>query len=728
MSASIPGSPHVTLNAELQKLSGSFFKRWLPRRFVLTPTHLHYYSPDGRFPRDVPTHSFALADGITVDFPSEEFRGEPHVLDLTFPSRRLFIAYPTRSAFSSWLQVLRPFDTTTMATLAPNSSLQTRSSSMVAASVAARPATRRSSTTPLSSAAGGQRLSVRQDQLAALQAQQDSAISHAISEAAAGRNVLSEATVEKLESAGLLQIARGAAYSATASALFAARGQATDAMSAYSFREAKAALQRRAPGWLPEGFSADPVTGFACDETFKPDMSAINSDESSTPLASAHRVKQWLRPAQLLAARGDTRPPLLFEDDAGSGDAEQGSVGDCWLISSISVVASYPELIKRVFVHCDPARGFYIVRIFANCRWTDISIDDRIPCDSKGRTIFAGVVGREFWVALLEKAFAKYTGSYQSLSGGHERDGLVDLTGGVSESVQLNAKLVEAQVAELCAAAEAEERDPTTVDPAAVLQNQIWDQYVLHANVGRMLLGASADKASAGVEEAAEGMFGVLNRHAYSILGGVQIGEHRLVRLRNPWAHGEYTGPWGDSDPRWTPSLLKQARHTATSEDGIFFVPLDRFVDIFDRLDVCHLASPDAKYRVIAGRWEGSSAAGARKAENPKFLLKLSTPSLVTIALMQADPRVEGDANTEMFSIGMHVFEAEGPAGFKKSTTRLATPTWRYHRECSVRGELPAGTFTVLPSTFKPNLEGNFAVRVYVEGGDFTLTSFSETN
>ena len=45
----------------------------------------------------------------------------------------------------------------------------------------------------------------------------------------------------------------------------------------------------------------------------------------------------------------------------------------------------------------------------------------------------------EFWVSLMEKAYAKLHGTYEMLNGGAMNEALVDLTGGVSEKFHLRA-------------------------------------------------------------------------------------------------------------------------------------------------------------------------------------------------------------------------------------------------------------------------------------------------
>jgi hypothetical protein len=72
-------------------------------------------------------------------------------------------------------------------------------------------------------------------------------------------------------------------------------------------------------------------------------------------------------------------------------------------------------------------------------QWITVYFDDRLPVSADGRILFARSSDKnEFWVSLLEKAYAKLYGNYEGLEGGHTVDALVDLTGGIGERYDLN--------------------------------------------------------------------------------------------------------------------------------------------------------------------------------------------------------------------------------------------------------------------------------------------------
>ena len=62
---------------------------------------------------------------------------------------------------------------------------------------------------------------------------------------------------------------------------------------------------------------------------------------------------RWERPAEK-EVRGKWVQPQLFSDGAGSNDAVQGSLGDCWLIGAMSLMATRDDLLDDVFYNWKP--------------------------------------------------------------------------------------------------------------------------------------------------------------------------------------------------------------------------------------------------------------------------------------------------------------------------------------------------------------------------------------
>jgi calpain, invertebrate len=69
--------------------------------------------------------------------------------------------------------------------------------------------------------------------------------------------------------------------------------------------------------------------------------------------------------------------------------------------------------------------------------WKEVIVDDLLPTIEGSRYGVSSSDPDEMWSSLLEKAYAKLHGSYEALDGGATRDALVDLTGGLSDLIDL---------------------------------------------------------------------------------------------------------------------------------------------------------------------------------------------------------------------------------------------------------------------------------------------------
>ena len=77
---------------------------------------------------------------------------------------------------------------------------------------------------------------------------------------------------------------------------------------------------------------------------------------------------------------------------------------------------------------------------------------DRAPAEpsSPGRCSepSAPTCDTPLWLSLLEKAYAKYYGTFGAIEGGFVDSALVDLTGGIGDRIRLNGKEAPAEIAD----------------------------------------------------------------------------------------------------------------------------------------------------------------------------------------------------------------------------------------------------------------------------------------
>ena len=77
-----------------------------------------------------------------------------------------------------------------------------------------------------------------------------------------------------------------------------------------------------------------------------------------------------------------------------------------------------------------------------------VFIDTLLPYDQASKHLIYGACTdpTEFWVSLMEKAYAKLHGCYEALNGGTMDTALVDLTGGVSVRYDLTQPEMKASI------------------------------------------------------------------------------------------------------------------------------------------------------------------------------------------------------------------------------------------------------------------------------------------
>uniref|UniRef100_A0A8C1XHY6 Calpain-1 catalytic subunit n=1 Tax=Cyprinus carpio TaxID=7962 RepID=A0A8C1XHY6_CYPCA len=445
------------------------------------------------------------------------------------------------------------------------------------------------------------------------------------------------------------------------------------------------------------------------DHLFPASASSLGFNELGPRSSKTHGVR-WMRPTEIC-----TRPQFIV-DGATRTDICQGALGDCWLLAAIASLTLNDDLLHRVVPHGQSFDGGYVgifhFQFWQFGEWLDVVIDDRLPVKD-GKLLFVhSAEGGEFWSALLEKAYAKLNGCYEALSGGSTSEGFEDFTGGVTEMYELKKAPAD-----------------------------------LFSIIGRAiergsLLGCSIDITSKFDMEAVT-FKKLVKGHAYSVTGVEEVvyrgNMTKLVRIRNPWGEVEWTG---------CPDRCFIL--TNRSEDGEFWMSFSDFLREFTRLEICNLtadalqASQVKKWStsLYQGEWRrGSTAGGCRNFPatfwiNPQFKVTLKHPDSpgqsdcsFLVALMQKDRRKKRREGQDMETIGFAIYEVrEQISGlthlkfvhlkrefFLTNASSARSELFINLREVSSRFRLPAGEYIIVPSTFEPQKEADFVLRVFSE-------------
>lgn len=120
----------------------------------------------------------------------------------------------------------------------------------------------------------------------------------------------------------------------------------------------------------------------------------------------------------------------LFAAAPSLGDISQGSVGDCYFMSSLASLADQDPMVVQQMI-APLGDGSYAVRFYRNGQPVYMRIDADLPVNGGGGLAYAGLgKSGSLWAPLLEKAYAFFRydqDSYDSLNGGWMSDVYLDL-------------------------------------------------------------------------------------------------------------------------------------------------------------------------------------------------------------------------------------------------------------------------------------------------------------
>lgn len=314
-----------------------------------------------------------------------------------------------------------------------------------------------------------------------------------------------------------------------------------------------------------------------------------------------------------------TKPVLFSVLDA--DDVKQGQLGDCWLLAAIAAMADFPGHIMDLFNPREYAEdGKYEVR-FHDIKegWVTVTIDDRIPCLPWGpQPCFVQVPeAGDVWVLLLEKAFAKFCGTYALLDGGGATWAYQVLTGITEQLVYMRKGNTWQQ---WHVSVKDQEREPrrwrtdgmrgtglTSRMPMTKYDAEEFFALLAYYDQSNCLMTASVRG------EVMEGRRkdGLIENHAYSVLEVQKAHGKCMIKLRNPWGGDEWKGAFGDKSKDWDtyPDLAADLQAEAAN-NGEFWMPYEEFTKIYDGMSVSpgNLSVPKQS-RVGGKKMEGLACA-----------------------------------------------------------------------------------------------------------------------
>jgi calpain-15 len=248
---------------------------------------------------------------------------------------------------------------------------------------------------------------------------------------------------------------------------------------------------------------------------------------------------------------------------------------DCWLLGCLAVILEQPALLEKIFFTTEFSingeQGVYLVRLCHNGEWKTVVLDDYFPCyASDGQFVCAQSSRYQLWVPLIEKAMAKLNGSYEALAGGNTCESLKTLTGYPCESIYFV-------------------RGPKGA--ASIDSDKIWMQ-MLSMKENGFIMTATCNRSD--VSKETYRMVGLESWHVYSVLSVCEVGNNRLVRLRNPSGKSEWRGDWSKRSSLWTPFMRQvldepvfNHYNPSQTDTGVFWMSFDDLAYYFTCVDVC---------------------------------------------------------------------------------------------------------------------------------------------
>ena len=407
-----------------------------------------------------------------------------------------------------------------------------------------------------------------------------------------------------------------------------------------------------------------------------PKMVARDMDASTDVMTFQGYTLHHARNPPLCPGRGMgvcDMPSLKIIGDVDPSDVNQGSVGDCWLLSAISALAEFDGAVSTLFrktpnlqsmPHEQPNK--YTITLWDLATWkeVDVMVDERLASKATGDGLLgcAPSIDGELWVCYLEKAVAIHCGGWDEIDGGQCTHAWSLLTGckeqytirrGPSGKFGCKGKFnPNDEVWEQL------ENSPQKgfrgLWPSAWPKVGGGGDYTLELDEEELFIRmcawddanyilAAGSKAGSDTEMTD----GVVDGHAYSIIdciNDVAGTDVDLIKMRNPWGKGEIEqGQFDDDGPGWDRyPEIKAELNPVAADDGIFYVTKEEFFKYFVTVYVCakdmsEFLNPNDEILIKAA----AENAAAEKAAAEKAAAEKAAAEKAAESAIEAEAEVE---------------------------------------------------------------------------------------
>jgi len=442
------------------------------------------------------------------------------------------------------------------------------------------------------------------------------------------------------------------------------------------------------------------------DLSFIPGDNAICRPGVDTDIAKT----AWERPTDFLLEKW--HPYVCLFNKIEPNDIDQGGLGDCYYLCSLASLAEFPDKVMDAFAHptsnsklkAEQAVGAHRVTLNKGGWWSVYLLDNYFPTKAGVPTFAKNREDpSELWVMLLEKAYAKAHGSYSAIAGGDPLQALQDLTGypftrideGIADAIKGDHKLFGKLKRW------DEEKALITMSTPG------HDNAAYAGGQNDAAMQARYDKA------------GLALGHAYSVLRVIEADGHRMVQIRNPWGNGvEWTGAWGDDDPRWkSEGTVAKACNYEKADDGTFWMEWADVIKYFTGGGTCF-----TKFNWFDYRIKGHASNG-----HPNIALEITVTKKTDcfLSLHQHDKRgkKEGDPDRKYASFILAISRKDGEKqkvhmhGTMNAEEPSADPSFITGRDVAMRYTLEPehSPYVVFPRIYEKDTEKDFVLAIIAE-------------